>query len=393
MYAPTGLAIPRNVSEVHAFADTHATGESAHSGFNRRFHNAIAGIQPGEIMNWQDYFFLPAVEAFAQPLRDNGVFQSFHLHTALPESLDQSEWGRKAITAMALVDVVLVHTDTYAKRLSEQFKRLGIEAPEIRRFDLGIDLEGIDKSISEINPGNYTSKVQGFLALPKQTQEFIDEVFRTTESIPHRFMSIDRIDPQKGSLTVLRGIEEFLESRTALGATMIDLRNNFRFFLLNSGLNRDLSAAEPHDITSNYTRAYQREVARVCSKFPGIVFCSDAVSGSARDVVPALLRGTHGITGGAQDGLNLAIMEDIYANRDADVGFIAGSGAGFAMRMAEQRLNDSTFFRPANSSQQFASAIQEIVHLKESAPSILQSRKAPFVTEIIKRKSRMAVSS
>jgi hypothetical protein len=125
--------------------------------------------------------------------------------------------------------------------------------------------------------------------------------------------------------------------------------------------------------------------------YPGIVCISDAIEGEARLLVPALLHGAHGMSGGAQDGLNLAVMESAYVNRDMDTTVIAGDGAGFSIQAKASGLAGHAFFPRAGDVNAFAQAIQEAISLEARREGILVRAKAPLVEYILRRNDSVIV--
>ena len=68
-----------------------------------------------------------------------------------------------------------------------------------------------------------------FEALDTQQKLLVAEIFRTQQSIPHRFICLDRLDSIKGIHIILGAIELYLDN---LGVGLNALQNSYRFFFL-----------------------------------------------------------------------------------------------------------------------------------------------------------------
>lgn len=370
------------------YVELHAPSWDQGLHFNQRFAKELLAIPAGSTLNWQSFFMEPAINEYADTLRTNGVAQTFHLHESLPDSLHRSPWGRSFLQAMTRVDEVYLHTDEFMRRLEQQLelgRREGwIETsrtPAIKRFDLGIDLELIRHGLSSVTKGNYRDAIPNWGMLNTGQQRFIDEVFRTQDVVPHRFMCVDRIDPVKGVDVVIDGIDRFLQARLAAGMTEHELRDSFRFFFLQNPGNA--TEGNPYNTAARYNVYAEDVFQRVQQKYPGVIHRGDPLGGAHRLAVFPLMRGCHGITGGTTEGLNLSIMENAKVNEGCDTTIICGTGAGFAMQVRDHGRADLAHFPQAGSPEAFRSAIDRIVRTQADSPGTLGQRKQTLITHEI----------
>jgi hypothetical protein len=359
--------------------------------FNECFDRHIEGIVPNSVVNWQDYFFVPSVLKHSERLRRSGVFQTFHLHTSLPASLYDSGFGRDLLRAMSYVDTVYLHTDEYILRAEEQMRKLKLSIPKLRRFDLGIDREMIDESVDMFN-GNALTVRNAIDELPDgEEKTLIEDAIRTRDTVPHRFINIDRVDPSKGNVTVIKAVIKFLESRLLQGESREEMLAKYRFYFIQANLNKPF---DPSHLKNGWYAKYLRELLnRVTEQFKGIIFASDALSGNHRKLIPALMVNASGLTGGAQDGLNLAIQENIYVNREKNTSAVCGDGAGFSMHVRSLGLEKYAFFPRAGDVTGFANSINEIVNQQSRSREILIHWKKPLVEHIKARDASVIVDN
>lgn len=367
------------------YVDLHASNywEQGRS-FTRRFESELRQIPAGSVLNWQSFFMEPAINDYAEDLRKNGVAQTFHLHESLPSSLHRSAWGKSFLNAMTRVDAVYLHTDEFIRRLEGQLELgrregwiVSDRTPEIRRFDLGIDLELIRHGLDRVNRSNFKDTIPSWGELSQGQQQFIEEVFQTQDKVPHRFMCVDRIDPVKGVDVVLDGIDKFLEQRLLSGMSPLELRNSFRFFFLQRP--GEATEGDPYNTAARYNEYTEGVFQRVQQKYPGIIHRGDPLGGVQRLAVFPLMRGCHGITGGTTEGMNLSIMENAKVNEEQDTSIVCGSGAGFAMQVQSRGRGDLAQFPKAGSAVEFRDAIDRIVEAQAKYPGTLGRDKQALI--------------
>ncbi len=357
--------------------------------FNSRFDNLLASVEPGSILNWQDYFFATSIINHSQKLRELDVYQTFHLHTSLPSSLINSTFGQNLLKAMSCVDTVYLHTDEYIERAKKQMKALNLNLPIMQRFDLGIDEEALDKDVGLVKSSNeQLIKIIGHMA-SNQEKDLVLEILSTQNIIPHRFISVDRIDPSKGNITVIKAVLRFLEKQLKLGVSLEKMNDKYRFYFIQPNVNKPFDAN--HMKNGFYGRYALKLFVHAKNRFPDIVYFSDSLSGNNRQLIPGLMLKAHGITGGSQDGLNLAIQENIYINRKENTSAICGDGAGFFMHVKSIGLNDCGFFPKAGNIREFTSCIEQIVSLQIQDNHNLKEKKLPLVEHITQRTASIVV--
>lgn len=357
--------------------------------FNSWFDAAVERIPPSSVVNWQDYFFVPTLIKNAERLRSLGVFQTLHIHTAIPDSLGRTEFGKNLLKAISAVDVAYFHTDEYVRRVEKQLSAARLPIPPMKRFDLGIDHAILDQGLRHIEAGHLAELVPQHVFADSKRNEFVTEIFRSRGTVPHRFICVDRVDPAKGTATVVKAILKFLEIRRVAGESLSDLQAKYRFFFLQPSIGESFDF---QNLQTGWYGRYLRDLFKqVMDCYPGVLFFSDGLQGKDRLLVPALMLDANGITGGAQDGLNLAVMENAYVNRGMDTSIICGDGAGFAMHAKASGLTEHGFFPAAGDVSAFVTAIEEIVRLQARTDSSLRHRKAPLVAHIMRRSDSVLV--
>lgn len=366
------------------------------------FRGPLMEIPRGAILNWQMYMFEGMANAFADQLRERGVLQTYHVHEPLPATLHLSPWGRDYLKALSKMDVVYVHTDTFAANLTAQLDQLGLRKPMIARFDLAIGQAAIARSLSSITAQNYETTVPDFAALTERQQDFVREVFRSgargehgPTRVPHRFMAADRFMPFKGTVALLEGIHSFLQAESARGVSRNELEKKFRFFVLEDVTEYTEKGGARWkdrwngdvDLYARYMEYARDRLNRLCQDWPGIVWAAEHFNGKHSIILPRLMRGCHGMTGGSTEGFNLSVAENALVNAEGqDTTILAGAGAGIAIRMRELGLADGAFF-PNNPGlgATFREALTEIVRTRESTPGALFEKRRSLVENLRSR--------
>jgi len=352
--------------------------------FTGLFKHQINKVPINSILSWQDFFFIDAISSFSSDLSSRGVTQTYHLHTNLPSNLHESERGIRILKAMNSVDKVYLHTDEYRRRYLRSLELAGIEQnSEVERFDLGIDIELMENSLNQIDLNNFTEH-QDASDLSDSTKEVMIDIFKTQGKIPHRFISIDRIDPIKGSYNVIKAIENFLDG---IDLSISEKEKLFRFYLVCYPDQRlDI---EDLNVSQQYAKVTSELMQKLANKYPNIVKFSKSIP---RAFIPNLLVDANLITGGVQDGLNLACQESFYVNSatNSDAIAIAGLGTGFAIQTAEDFPELKGIFPNGGDINELTKAIQSAVETKKRQPGKLRELSAKITNEIIiKRTAKM----
>jgi hypothetical protein len=375
------------IERLLAFVDRHAPPAAVELQFNARFDHVFERIPPGSAVHWQDLFFAPSLHRHAHALRARSCRQTLHIHTALPASLAASEWGRALLAAISKVDKVFLHTDTYLLNLEQQLVTLRLPVPALARFDLGIDEHRIQRGLAEVGAMTGWRGAAAVCGLPSSQRDGIAEILESYSRVPHRFMVADRLDAVKGSGVVLDAIDRFLACRLARGESPAQLRARYRFFMLHELWDEPTSTEA--DMQWQYIRHVREKYDRILQRYPGVIWAMPSLDGDSRSLVPALMRGASALTGGVQDGLHLASMENLVINESQDTGVVAGRGAGFVMQSIAEGHGDGLFAVEPGDVDAFAQGIDQLVTLRERAPGQLRDRKRALVARIRARRARL----
>lgn len=347
--------------------------------FSDRFAGRLAGTPPGSTLLWGDIPLFAPMLGCAPALRRAGVRQSMTCHLSIPPTLHRSALGRKMLEAMSLMDELYVHTDTYAHRLEVQLQAMGLPVPALRRFDLGIDMEGLRRALRCAPPSSST-----LLDLDGKQAALVEDMMTTRNGLPHRFLCMDRLDPIKGLHIVLQAIDAFL---TRQRASLEELRDRFRFYFLTDYLSR-FPATRPGVMWHAYGH-YLRTVLipELERRWPGIVMFADNIPN--RDLIAHLLRDCHGLAGGVQEGLNLSVQEGLFVNAECGHGrtAIIGSGAGLAIRARELGLEAAAHFPAAGDVNAMCAALQGVV--RSNPEDVLARTRSLVQGWILQRTARL----
>lgn len=374
-------------------------GDAAVQQLFEQFRPALDAVPSGSIVNWQFYMFAQALPMFGADLKARGVIQTFTCHDPIPDNLHESEFGRQFLRSLSEMGAVYVHTDRYARNLENSLAILNLPIPLVKRMDLGMNSEFIANSLATVTPSNFKEVIPNFYGLPPRQQAFaIDAVASAAigpdgePRVAHRYISFDRLDPMKGSPSMFEGIGAFLQDRLDRGASLDDLRRNFRFYIIDDQGQRFASNPELRqkalaspDLSTRYVIRALDSLNALQERFPGVVFVSEPFYGTARPLLPLLMRGCHLLTGGASEGLNLAVSEGAIANRDLDTTVVAGNNAGISIRLRELGLDNEAFFPQPGSAASFRDAFAQITAIKEGSRGVLGDRKSRLVNYLLTR--------
>jgi hypothetical protein len=258
----------------------------------------------------------------------------------------------------------------------------------MRIVDLGIDRAWIDAAQARVSDPSHLSAWE---SLSPRQQELIEAVFRSRDTVPHRFFCLDRMDPMKGTHTVITGIKLFLdEARSQEG---MDYRTRYQFASVHELINIDkYSEFSPKD---QYIRLCKQMYDDLQREHPGMIFVSESFTNKHghRDILPALIRGRTTLSLHGQDGLGLAALEAAYINRNEDVGLIVGDQAGCFLEAERRGFGKLVHGVEAGNPIAVKEALWEVVRLRERAPGALSERNAEFARGyVMPRKGTMALS-
>lgn len=372
------------------FLDRHAPAIAVERRFNACFDGLLRRIPPGSAIHWQDLFFAESIHRHAQSLRERGCLQTMHIHEPLPPSLHRSAWGRSLLSALSRLDRVFVHTDAYLSSLEQQLCVLDLPVPDLARFDLGVDEVGLLRDLATVEACEDWRQSPQLRTLQPRQYRCVEEVFCSRSAVPHRFIATDRLDAIKGSGVVIDAIDEFLGRRLGRGEDLGQLRKRYRFFMIHDLWDEPESSLE--DMQWQYIRHVRGKYARLECKYPGVVWAMPSLEGDQKVLLPSMMRGAHGMTGGIQDGLNLAIMENLVINEDEDTSVVAGTGAGFVLKSIAEGLGDGACFVERGSVQSFAEGLERLVELRDVSPGRMREGKRALVARIRRSRAHLATS-
>ena len=323
--------------------------------FADRFESALNGIPPGTTIGWTEVFFQESIRRHAGRLRRAGSKQSLHCFLAHPESLHLTPHGQSLLRAMSEMDVVFMQTDIYIRRLEAQLEAMGLRIPDLRRFDLAPDSVALRRAVRQAPPCD-----SDFGNLDTMQRELLQEAMATRDSVPHRFVCPDRLDPIKGIHVVIEAVDKFLASQNE---SLETLRSKFRFFFVTDYLTR--FPPVDHSLAwhryADWVRTHQ--IPRFRERWPGVVTFADNIPD--RFLWAHLLVDAHVISGGIQEGLGLAVQEGLIVNAETGHGrtVIMGDGAGFSIQVQEQGLGEGSWFPAAGDATQFAEHLRQVTNL------------------------------
>lgn len=385
IYRDPSIANPGSLEYLREFFQNHPVDRSLDESHSKRFESVIGDLRQGDTVGLQGpVWFMPFISKNGDIIRESGVRHVQFEHQLIPPDLDKTPLGDKLLPCYQQADVIFFHTSVYAERLANM---LTGELPEMRTVDLGIDRGWIDRTLQRVSDPSHMS-ARG--ELTTRQQELIDAVFRARTSVPHRFICVDRMDPMKGTHTVILGIKLFLdEARHREGA---DYKDRYQFASIHELINIDNYAEfSPKD---QYIRLCKQLYADLQKDHPGVVFVSESFTSEHghRDILPALIRGRTALALHGQDGLGLSALEAAYINRNEDVGLIVGDQAGCYLEAEKRGYGNLVHGVEAGNPIAVKDAIWEVVRLKDRAPGALTERNQAFARGfVIPRKGTMAI--
>lgn len=346
------------------------------SGFSQRFDHIFNSIPAGSKISWQDYMWIDAMNRYGTNLRHKDIFQTFHLHTTLPEELYRFRKGQEFLRAMSLMNEVYLHTDQYRRTLEFQLNELGLSIPTIRRFNLGPDEISIKRRLAEVTPSNYMETPE-YKNMSREQQEMIDEIIRMQETEGlHRFISIDRADQCKGQTVVLEAIDAYLKTLSE------DQIQQHRFVFVLPQL--DWPDVEGHP-QRHYIQYLKVKLQDMKEKYPSVIHYTQGIPPR---LIPLVSRKAHAVTGGIQDGLCLSPQEILTVNSllKYNTSGIIGLGTGFAIQTLENNRNHELLVRFVHQGEveDIVLAIQSIVQLEKTQPELLGRQTQQLVDKAIR---------
>lgn len=385
MYRDPSIANPGSVECLKEFFAKHPVDLSLDEAHSGRFDSMLEQLRPGDTVGIQGpVWFIPFITKNGGVIREAGVRHVQFEHQLIPRDLDKTPLGDRLLPCYQQADVIFFHTSVYADRLANM---LSGKLPEMHTVDLGIDQGWINQTLQRVSDPSHMS---AWGELTTRQQELIDAVFRARDSVPHRFICFDRMDPMKGTHTVILGIKLFLdEARHQEGAAYKD---RYQFASIHELLNVDNYAEfSPKE---QYLRLCKQMYADLQKDHPGVVFVSESFTTKHghRDILPALIRGRTALALHGQDGLGLSALEAAFINRNEDAGLIVGDQAGCYLEADKRGYGNLIHGVQAGNPIAVKDAIWEVVRLQERAPGTLAERNQKFAQGfVIPRKGTMAI--
>lgn len=375
----------QSIADLVHVVDRHAPSSSAETKYIQHFAEVLKQIPSHSVVHFEGFAFGKALEMFGENLKQRNCKLTIRIQEGVSEHLSRFRCGQELLKQLATADTVFVHTDLYKQRLEQQLHDLGLYSGGVRRFDMGIDTERVRSnrdwfaSVEEIPSLN---------ALAPAQQEFLREIRRSRETVPHRFICIDRLDAIKGVETLIHAIRSFLDHCAEAGEGLEERQQKYRFYFLQSRFGTDDTDAIAFN--AHYGREVVRLLEQTQEAHPGIVWYSPSFEGVHSKLVPSLIRGCHAMTGGAEEGLNIGLMEVAIASEFDDVGMISGRGAGFAWQSVENGAGDlGEFVEPGNIAA-IRDGLRRLVHQQAAYPGVLKSNKAKLIrSQIVPRRDSM----
>lgn len=346
------------------------------------FGPAIAQVPDRSIVHWSMQTMLPVMHVRADALRARQVYQTYHHHFPVPDSLILHAEGRRALEAMSKMDAVYFHTDLDRRNFLTQCEALRLPIPRtVALFALGIDEVNLHNA-TRITADNYQTSIADFSRLSQDRQELFHMAARCKAR--HQFVIGDRIDPHKGLVTLLHGVRAFLEGQ---GMPIERLREEYHFLCFHEMRGRD--SYDVDRIRHQYIRYADEVYAQLERDFPGVFTVSKEIDASA---VPFVMRDRTFLNASSQDGLNLMTMEAVavnalHASTEGGNTVMVGKGAGFAHQAIAQGFADDAFWVEPGDPQGIAATIGNIVELRQRDPSVLRRRMKALYHGFIERRN------
>jgi hypothetical protein len=333
---------------------------------NKRFLAPLNKIKNLRSVIWHGQSVLPNIR-YCAPILSEHTKKIFYLHEYMPSNLSSTKWiDIELLNTILLLDKVYLHCNEFKKRLTvlidqHSKKRKIDKIPEIRVFSLGIDKKRIKKSKRLFKEHraiiNYCST---------ECQRHLYREIYTSEHVPHKFLSVDRIHPHKGNHIVLLSFYNYFRELISLGYSLEMIKREYRLFIISSEWKHIKES--PIFLHASYNNYISKLIRKFKKEFPGILFNCKAFTGESSIIVPGLMQGATLVSGGIADGLHLASMESIAVNASMKkaVSIILGRGAGFAIQVIEELNAHLAYFPSPGSVEDFFQCIKSVVTLQKS---------------------------
>jgi glycosyltransferase involved in cell wall biosynthesis len=217
--------------------------------------------------------------------------------------------------------------------------------------------------------------------LTERQEQLIRESFRARERDAHRFVCFDRIDPMKGTHTLIAGIKLFLdEARAREGESY---KQRYHFSCIHQLL--DFEWYAEMNPKHQYVRLCKQQYAALQAEHPGVINLSESLTAQAgnRDMLPRLIHGASVLALLGQDGLGLSALEGAYINRDQDTGLIIGDQSGSFLEAERRGFGGLVFGVEAGNPIAIQEALEKTVALRERASGTLANQNKAFAEKFV----------
>lgn len=352
--------------------------------FNDRFSPLISTLPNGSTVNWSFHFFSEAMLRHGPNIRENGGYQTFHHHFPLPAQAALTERGRLMVNAIAKVDDAFFHTDEDKRNYEEIVEKLnsqgkGLRMPNLHVYRLGIDRRTLRDGLDQIGPDNYRTELAEPYTSDPDKARLLDEVMRTRDTVPHRFISVDRLDPIKGVGIILDAIEKFLDEKAEAGMSLGQMQSEYRFFFVHESPSPD-PLADVNLLLQYGSNHVVPKRKKLEDKYPGVIFSCGSLP---RKAMGPVMKGCHYMCASTQEGLNLATQEGAWVNDGLPYTSITATGAGFAKQTIADGFQELGFFPKAGSVDEFADAIRTLTSMD---PDAIRAMNGELVDKVINRR-------
>jgi hypothetical protein len=318
--------------EVNYHSDSLLSESNLIKSIGEKIISILHDNQDSIVIYWLDFSY-DVINTFIPQLNGTKIKHIFQSHLCLPSCLFESSRGRDILQSMSYCDEVQFHTQSDCDSFLSQVKLLGLNSPAVSLYVAGIDCEIYDKDWNLEHAhelGIMNSKFQS-------TVELLKDIRTSKHSVPHRFISLDRLDPGKGTHNLLLGIDIFLEG---LQLPSAEIQSQYRFYLLMDYFH---TAITPLVNTPNsiYVNLVRQQVASLMDKYPGVVFVGENIPN--RKIIGVLLENCHYLSTSSCESLGMAPQESLYVNSEmgSSSSAVISFGSGFGTILKESVGNNS----------------------------------------------------
>jgi len=318
--------------KINYHSDTLESESKLVRSLGERICSILQYIPKDSTIYWLDFSY-DVLNTFLSEIKKKNIKHIFQSHLCMPSSLFEFRRGKDILLAMSKCDEVQFHTQKDCDSFLKQLNLLGMSFPLVSLFTGGIDC-GIHDTKWDLE----RAQTLGLnLAKFPSTVELLMDIKESKYSVPHRFISIDRLDPGKGTHNLLLGIDIFLEG---LQLPSAEIQSQYRFYLLMDYFHTAITPLV-NTPNSKYVNLVRQQVASLMDKYPGVVFVGENIPN--RKIIGVLLENCHYLSTSSCEGLGMAPQEALYVNSEVDSSSSAviSLGSGFGTILKESIANNS----------------------------------------------------